>query len=87
MSRSEPGSAASNVRVRIVNVKLRTRRWGISAAVLGAFAAIVLPLLVNHDVISAGLWMAPFVVLPLVCAGVSFYFYRNEEPQPRRVFD
>ena len=87
MSRVQTEGAAPRVRVRIVNVKMKARRWGIIAGALAALAAIVLLLLIGQRIVSAGLWMAPFVVLPLVCAGVSFYFHRNEQPQPRRLFD
>ena len=83
----EPDRPTGGVRVRIVHVKLKARRCAMAAALLGAFAAVVLPLLVNQDVVSAGLWMVPFAVLPLVCAGLSIYFFKTEAPQPRRVFD
>ena len=83
----EPDRPTPGVRVRIVHVKVKARRCAMTAALFGAFAAVVLPLLVNQGVVTAGLWMVPFAVLPVVCAALGVYFFKTEEPQPRRVFD
>jgi hypothetical protein len=90
MNRS-PSSPAKDpkprMQVRVVNVKLKARRWATIAIAVGTSAAIVLSLLISQRVVSPGLWLAAVIALPVACAAVSLFFYRTEEAQQRRVFD
>ena len=81
---TDPGP---RVRVRIVNVKVKARRWAAAAIALGAAAVLMLAVLFSQRIASAGLWVAAVVLLPVACAAISIFFYKTEEPQPRRIFN